>query len=445
MRDAKRIQLIFLFTAIAFLMFACSAFWIMKSERTEWEKSSDFMVNVSKQRTAIYRIVNTLLTIPYGVVSPEQKADLMSFVRNSQSSLRRFHSESKDNGNPFFASTLRVVESVYNRASQILHSNQLQEQDVKKLLFLQKNSLEQLDQLLLVELQKYKALEVRQSRNHLVLFVSSLAFVLILWLFIYRPFTLKYQLSQRLLEKQKEELLLKNKALIQTNRDLDRFAYVTSHDLKSPLRAINNLAEWIDEDSDSKLSEEAKRYFEILKNRVRRMERLINGILEYSRINRTDEPDEAVAIGPVIDKIFQSLTKSLPIELKTEQYLPTLSSNPAVIRRIFEHLIHNATQFNHSETPKIWVYSEPRPDGVAVLIRDNGPGIDGRFHGKVFEIFQTLNNKDEIETTGIGLAVVKKAMEQMGGGVILHNPQEGGTLVELHFPSNKVISKKAEQ
>lgn len=319
----------------------------------------------------------------------------------------------------------------------------MKESEVKKLLFLHRNALDQLDQLLLVEMQKNNQFSDKLDKRRLILLVFSLLAILSLWIFLYQPFSNKYEKSQQLLAKQTEELLLKNKALLQTNRDLDRFAYVTSHDLKSPLRAINNLAEWIDEDADSKLSEEAKRYFDILKNRVRRMERLINGILEYSRVNRAEDPEEQVDISSIIEQINHALKQSYQFELIADTQLPVVSSHITTIRRIFEHLIHNAIQFNTASVPKIWVFATPTLTGISIFVRDNGPGIEGRFHGKVFEIFQTLNNKDEVETTGIGLAVVKKAMEQMGGSVKLHSPQEGGTLVELCFPSNKLITKKA--
>lgn len=443
MREYKRIQTIFFFTALAFAIFAIGAFLMIRAEKKTWDKASDFMVSVSRQRTATYKTVNTLLSIPYGVVSPEQKAELTSSIRNGKSTLKRFYLETKAEGNPFFTSTLRVVESVYEHALSMLQQEEFKEQEIKKLLFLHKNALDQLDQLLIAELQKIGERDADLRVQHRILLVSSLSAILFLWYFVYRPFSSKYKKSQDLLEKQTEELLLKNKALLQTNRDLDRFAYVTSHDLKSPLRAINNLAEWIDEDKDSKLSEEAKRYFEILKNRVRRMERLINGILEYSRISRTDEPEEVVALTPIVDQIASTLRKSYHFDLQIEHLLPVLIAHPATIRRIFEHLIHNAILFNQSELPKIWIYAETIEEGVNVFIRDNGPGIEGRYHGKVFEIFQTLNNKDEVETTGIGLAVVKKAMEQMGGMVKLHTPQEGGTLVELSFPMSKLMGKKS--
>lgn len=444
MRDVKRIKLILLLTSFAFSLFAIGTFLMIKIEQADWEKSSDFMVSVSRQRTATYKVVNALLTIPYGVMSPEQKTELKTYIRNSQTSLRRFYNETKGNGNPFLSSTLRVVESVYIHASQTLENEQFQDKGIKRLLFLHKNALDQLDQLLAVELQKTGLLREEHQRRHQLLLFSSIAALVLFLVFIYLPFTRKYEQSQLLLEKQTEELILKNKALIQTNRDLDRFAYVTSHDLKSPLRAINNLAEWIDEDAESKLSVEGKRYFEILKNRVRRMERLINGILEYSRISRTEDPEEPVSISIIVEQTINSLNKSFHFDIDIDPQLPVVSSHSGTIRRIFEHLIHNAIQFNTTKSPKIWVYSEPTPDGISVFVKDNGPGIEGRFHGKVFEIFQTLNNKDEMETTGIGLAIVKKAMEQLGGIVKLHNPAEGGVMVELGFPSAKLITKKAE-
>ncbi len=445
MREYKRIRTIFLFTAIVFALYIMGTFWMTKAEKKAWDLQSDFMVSVSRQRTSTYRVVNMLLSIPYGVVSAEQKAELSATIRNGQTTLKRFYLETKEEGNPFFASTYRVVESVYKHALLMLQQESFNDDEVKKLLFIHKSALDQLDQLLFAELQKTAEREAKLRFQHKVILFISLLSVLVLWFLVYRPFSLKYKKSQALLEKQTEELLLKNKVLLQTNRDLDRFAYVTSHDLKSPLRAINNLAEWIDEDKDSQLSDEAKRYFEILKNRVRRMERLINGILEYSRICRTEEPEEVVALNPLIDQIVRGLRKSYQFEFNTEVNLPALRTHSAMLRRIFEHLIYNAIQFNQSESPRIWIYAESSAEGVSVFIRDNGPGIEGRYHGKVFEIFQTLNNKDEVETTGIGLAVVKKVMEQMGGQVKLHVPEEGGTLVELSFPESKVISKKASK
>ena len=213
------------------------------------------------------------------------------------------------------------------------------------------------------------------------------------------------------------------------NHELDQFAYVVSHDLKAPLRAINSLAEWIEEDLLD-IDPEVKHNLELMRGRVLRMENLINGILEYSRIGRKKLPQDHFATTQLVHEIIDSLSPEEHVKIIVQPDLPEVVAERILMYQVFANLISNAIKYNDKPEPVIEIGFTPQATGNEFWVKDNGPGIPKEYHQKVFGIFQTMESRDKRESTGIGLAIVKKILEEKGGNIRLESGEgEGSTFI----------------
>jgi PAS domain S-box-containing protein len=229
---------------------------------------------------------------------------------------------------------------------------------------------------------------------------------------IVRDITLRKQTEAKL-QARAEELNRLNAALRRTNatledrnQELDRFAYVTSHDLKAPLRAIANLSNWIAEDLGNDLPPENQHQLQLLRGRVARMESLLDGLLEYSRIGRQKIPIEVTDVQALVD-------------ITTE--LPLLRTRKLLLRQVLIGLIDNAIQHHPSPHGKVQIAATDLGDRYEFAITDDGEGIEPQYQDKIYTIFQTLQARDLHESTGIGLAIVKKIVETEGGAIRLQS------------------------
>ena len=218
------------------------------------------------------------------------------------------------------------------------------------------------------------------------------------------------------------------------NQELDQFAYVVSHDLKAPLRAINSLAEWIAEDLPE-LDPDVRRNLDLMRGRVQRMENLINGILEYSRIGRKQLPQSEVNVTQLVQEVIDSLSPSGNVTIKVQPNMPEIKAEKILLLQIFSNLIGNAIKYNDKEHPFVEIGFKPVKGGHEFWVKDNGPGIPMEYHQKVFGIFQTMEARDTRESTGIGLAIVKKIMEEKGGSVRLESGEGEGSTFIIYWPN----------
>ena len=223
-------------------------------------------------------------------------------------------------------------------------------------------------------------------------------------------------------------------ALEQRNQELDQFAYVTSHDLKAPLRAIANLATWIEEDLGDRLPNENREQFELLKNRVHRMEGLINGLLEYSRIGRTRQPTEIVDVGVLMTEITDSLSPLGEFTVETAPEMPVFRTKRVLLSQVLSNLVNNAIKHHDRSDGRVQVSARDLGDFYEFTVADDGPGIDPAYHRKVFTIFQTLRPRDDLESTGIGLSLVKKTVAAEGGRIMLQSEAGQGAIFRFTWP-----------
>lgn len=225
------------------------------------------------------------------------------------------------------------------------------------------------------------------------------------------------------LQTEKDSLveLLKNK-----NDELQEYAQIVSHDLKSPLRNISALTNWVKEDNINSFNASSLKYFEHLEQTLERMEGLISGILKYSGINSESGENKQVDFNELVKEIIQTLhvPKHINITINTE--LPTLNGDKIKFQQLFQNLLNNAIIHNDKQKGKIEMGVKLKNNSYEFFVKDNGVGIDKKYHDKIFKIFYYINKNKN--STGIGLSIVKKIVEMYGGKIWLESNPGIGTI-----------------
>lgn len=219
--------------------------------------------------------------------------------------------------------------------------------------------------------------------------------------------------------------------LERSNRDLDQFAYVASHDLKAPLRAIANLSTWLAEDHASALPPEASEQLDLLRARVRRMDGLIDGILQYSRLGRGDSSVQGVDVKALLNEVIEMIEPPSGMTVEVGP-MPVVVTHRLRLSQVFANLIANAIRHHHRpDRGRIEISSEPTEHGFRFHVKDDGPGIAPEDQARIFRMFQTLGpdgSGGETASTGLGLALVQKLVEDEGGAIHVDSePGEGAT------------------
>lgn len=251
------------------------------------------------------------------------------------------------------------------------------------------------------------------------------------------------QALQHFNEQLEQRVQQRTAQLERSNRELDQFAYVASHDLKAPLRGIEHLATWISEDAFAVLPESSREHLIKLRVRIKRMERLLNDLLAYSRVGRRDGEPEAVNTEALVNDVIALLDVPANFAINIVGELPNLVTPKAPLEMIMRNLIGNAIKHHHEPgLGAVWVSAKTLENFVEFCIRDNGPGIDAQYHERIFGVFQTLNPRDQMEGSGMGLALVKKAVEYRGGIVRVASTLNEGTAFYFTWP--KVVRANTE-
>ncbi|WP_271855473.1 PAS domain-containing sensor histidine kinase [Patiriisocius marinus] len=224
------------------------------------------------------------------------------------------------------------------------------------------------------------------------------------------------------LEFQKELLLEK---LEKSNDELQEYAHVVSHDLKSPLRSINALVNWIREDNDKTLNKDTLSNLDLIDETLEKMEQLISNILKYSSLGSDSSISENVDTNQVIEDIKTLLHIPEHISIKVEQTLPIIKADKVKIQQLFQNLISNAIRYCDKNPGLIVIDFEELKDHYQFSIKDNGIGIAQEYHNKIFKIFQSLN--DHKDSSGIGLSIVKKVIDLYKGEIWLESEVGQGT------------------
>ena len=225
--------------------------------------------------------------------------------------------------------------------------------------------------------------------------------------------------------------------LERANQELDQFAYVVSHDLKAPLRGIANLTTFIEEDLEGKVDENILHNLEMIKGRVHRMSNLIEGLLEYSRVGKKDGNREWINMQEFLQEIVEMFQPIKKFQVEIQEDIPPLYDFKIGIQQIFENLISNAIKYNSNQNPSLKITYQDLKGKHEFSITDNGPGIQEEYQSKIFDIFQTLQSRDQVESTGIGLSIVKKRLETMGGSIQVRSKTGQGSSFIVLLSKNK--------
>lgn len=248
--------------------------------------------------------------------------------------------------------------------------------------------------------------------------------------------TLLDELSQknRKLDQQKTLIEAKNTELLNANKELESFAYATSHDLRSPLRNIVSFIDLFNYREGKTLSEKGKEYLGFIRGSARQMNQLVSDILRHASLN-TEELIEAVDLNEVIKKVAENLlsTKDGETNIKIE-FLPTIKVNRVKMELLFQNLIENGIKYNKELVPEVKVGIERNDRHFLISIKDNGIGIEKEYHSKIFEMFKRLHGQGEYNGTGIGLATCKKIVENYNGDISVKEGLKKGTEFIIKFP-----------
>jgi signal transduction histidine kinase len=276
------------------------------------------------------------------------------------------------------------------------------------------------------------------SWNSSILFLAMIfSIILIINGFVTDNQSYQDKLTKALEDLQKEQakIEIQNKTLESINKDLERFAYISSHNLKTPVRTIRSFADLISRDLKKGKHENLEEYLDFIKQGASQMQLLITDILEYSQFNQQETFETTqVNLNQTIDFIhfqLQSFTDK-PIHIKVSE-LPIIQSNRTFINAIFQNLIENGVKYNESERFEITVSYEDKGDKHLFIFKDNGIGIDAAYHDKIFEMFERLQTDSKYDGSGVGLGMSKKIIEKLNGRIwVDSNIGQGSTFyVEL--------------
>lgn len=222
--------------------------------------------------------------------------------------------------------------------------------------------------------------------------------------------------------------------LERSNSELDQFAYVASHDLKSPLRGIDHLVRFVIEDSSDQLSEDSIKDLQLIQNRIQRMEHLLNDLLQYSRVGRKESQPELLNLNKVLDDVIKILAVPPDFQIVVAENLPAVTGPRTCFELIFRNLIGNAIKHHDRPAGTIEINGTSTTDWLTIVVSDDGPGIPPQYHDRIFQMFQTLRPRDEVEGSGIGLSLVRKVLRSHGGDIDVDSHEGRGSMFRIRWP-----------
>ena len=248
--------------------------------------------------------------------------------------------------------------------------------------------------------------------------------------------TIVFYASRKKITDSQQRLVERRTEAERRAEELEQFAYVTSHDLKAPLRAIRNLADWIAEDLQSKLDNQTRERLTLMSDRVSRMQALVEGLLDYCRVGRDKENQEKVDSRVLVADTIDLLSPPSGFLIDVARDMPTLFTNRLELGQVFANLIGNAIKHHGSNNGHISIGVRDTGRFFEFTIADDGPGIAPEYHQKIFLMFQVLSVKDDRSDTGIGLALVKKIVQERGGSISLESREGEGANFRFTWPKD---------
>ncbi|MFT5121446.1 MAG: two-component system sensor kinase FixL [Candidatus Omnitrophota bacterium] len=238
--------------------------------------------------------------------------------------------------------------------------------------------------------------------------------------------------SERIARQKERDQIIRQ--LKKANHELEDFSHIVSHDLRAPLRGIESLALMINADFGESMDPQASNLFKLMQQRVARMNALIENILEYSSTGRSGEPELQISINDLVKEVIDALAPPAHIQFEIEEALPAIHGQTTQTYQVFQNLIGNAIKYNDKEEGHIKVSCKSQEDYWEIAITDNGPGIDSKYHEKIFGLFESLQSRQDTESTGVGLALVRKIIDMRGGSIWVDSELGKGASFLIRWP-----------
>lgn len=245
--------------------------------------------------------------------------------------------------------------------------------------------------------------------------------------------------ERRIAEQHAVALALVSAELVRSNRELEQVAYGASHDLKAPLRGIATVCDWLEEDIADAMTDAARKHLAQLRNRVRRMGAIVDGILAFARVGQARAQPEAVDVGDLLRDIVELIHPPEGAIIQIAPGMPAARVQRQLLEQVFSNLISNALKYARRTDPRIDVGAAEADGYFEFCVTDNGPGIAPQFHERIWSLFQRLESQDEIEGTGVGLALVKKIVENQGGRAWVESRTGHGATFRFTWPVVPVV------
>ncbi len=270
------------------------------------------------------------------------------------------------------------------------------------------------------------------NQPHFILVAGIIINLLLLALFIF--LSRANQQALKYADDVTRELKIKTGRLIKSNQDLEQFAYVASHDLKSPLNATRKLVGWLSEDCENILPDSSKEHLRLLNNRTDRMNKLLDDLLDYARIGRHEYAPQEFDLAETAQGIYNLLDHPKGFKLSVDKQTLFLPKTPLEI--VLRNLISNAIKHHDKTIGHIEILYTKENDMHQFSVQDDGPGIPSELFEKAIEMFQTLRPRDKVEGSGMGLSLSKKTIEYYGGSLAIKSDGERGTIIVFTWPVN---------
>ncbi|PCI45107.1 MAG: hypothetical protein COB51_09270 [Moraxellaceae bacterium] len=222
--------------------------------------------------------------------------------------------------------------------------------------------------------------------------------------------------------------------LSRSNQELDQFAYVASHDLKAPLRGLDNLVTWVYEDIDDK--EQVLDHVQMMRIRLHRMQTLLDDLLEYSRAGKMEHSFSQVDIHYMAQDLYIQSSPPPSFQLELGESFQPFETLASPLAQVMRNLINNAIKHNDKDVGIIKVSAAEKNEFIEITVQDNGPGIEAQYHQQIFVMFEKLQSKDDVEGSGMGLALVKKITTSLGGSITVQSTLGQGTSFCVHWPKH---------
>ncbi len=246
------------------------------------------------------------------------------------------------------------------------------------------------------------------------------------------------QQAHAMLETLNRDLKATVASLAHSNQELQDFAHVAAHDLQVPLRGIGTLVDWIVQDCGERLSVQGQEYLRLLQQRTGRMGRLLDGVLRYVEIGQDKLHFESADANAVVADVLEQMEPPTHIAIQRENPLPVVFCDRSRLAQVFQNLLGNAVQYLDKPDGEIRVGCAEEGEFWRFHVTDNGPGIAERHFERIFRIFQTLAPKEDGDSTGIGLTLVKKIVERYGGKVWVESAVGQGSTFYFTWPKMKM-------